>query len=237
MAQNKTGKYFKYAIGEIVLVVIGILIALSINNWNENRKEKLNESKILQTLNEEFIENKTTLDATMVELYHTQENLSFVLTNIDKVPKINLTATQLDSVLYFTSGNPYWKKSEYTLKNLENTGKLSNLSNQELKIRLYDYTLAIKDIDDKDQDANKAFIHLLNFYKTNGSLRNMDATGVDITEGRSRLDYNHLNFFKDLEFENAIDDYLVFTRQRIKKFLVARTIIDDIINMTSKMYD
>lgn len=36
--ENKTGKYFKYAIGEIVLVVIGILIALSINNWNENRK-------------------------------------------------------------------------------------------------------------------------------------------------------------------------------------------------------
>jgi len=37
MEQNKTGKYFKYAIGEIVLVVIGILIAISINNWNTNR--------------------------------------------------------------------------------------------------------------------------------------------------------------------------------------------------------
>jgi hypothetical protein len=38
--ENKTSKYFKYAIGEIILVVIGILIALQINNWNENRKEK-----------------------------------------------------------------------------------------------------------------------------------------------------------------------------------------------------
>ncbi|WP_223033044.1 DUF6090 family protein [Hanstruepera marina] len=38
--ENKTGKYFKYAIGEIVLVVIGILIALQINNWNEERKER-----------------------------------------------------------------------------------------------------------------------------------------------------------------------------------------------------
>ena len=41
MDKNKTGKYFKYAIGEIVLVVLGILIALSINNWNEERKTKL----------------------------------------------------------------------------------------------------------------------------------------------------------------------------------------------------
>ena len=38
LVENKTSKYFKYAIGEIILVVIGILIALQINNWNESRK-------------------------------------------------------------------------------------------------------------------------------------------------------------------------------------------------------
>ena len=48
--ENKTGKYFKYAIGEIVLVVIGILIALSINNWNENNKSKQFETKILKEI-------------------------------------------------------------------------------------------------------------------------------------------------------------------------------------------
>ncbi len=41
LMENKTGQYLKYALGEIILVVIGILIALSINNWNEHRKEKL----------------------------------------------------------------------------------------------------------------------------------------------------------------------------------------------------
>lgn len=40
LMENKTRKYFKYAIGEIILVVIGILIAVQINNWNENRKGK-----------------------------------------------------------------------------------------------------------------------------------------------------------------------------------------------------
>ena len=40
MEKNKTGKYLKYAIGEIILVVIGILIALSINNWNETKKQE-----------------------------------------------------------------------------------------------------------------------------------------------------------------------------------------------------
>ena len=45
--QNNMGKYFKYAIGEILLVVIGILIALQINNWNEGRKTHAKELEIL----------------------------------------------------------------------------------------------------------------------------------------------------------------------------------------------
>jgi hypothetical protein len=46
LLENKTGKYLKYAIGEIVLVVIGILIALSINNWNEISKNKKTGNKL-----------------------------------------------------------------------------------------------------------------------------------------------------------------------------------------------
>ena len=57
MEQNKTSKYFKYAIGEIILVVIGILIALQINNWNEQRKESKKEQQILLSLKEEFQQN------------------------------------------------------------------------------------------------------------------------------------------------------------------------------------
>jgi hypothetical protein len=50
MEKNKTGKYLKYAIGEIILVVIGILIALSINNWNEIHKEGSEELKIISEI-------------------------------------------------------------------------------------------------------------------------------------------------------------------------------------------
>lgn len=59
MEKNKTGKYIKYAIGEIILVVIGILIALQINNWNENRKLQNVEHNylklLLEDLDEEYI--------------------------------------------------------------------------------------------------------------------------------------------------------------------------------------
>ena len=66
MEKNKIGKYLKYAVGEIILVVIGILIALQINNWNENRKSKImaNElyTNLLTSLEQDSIEVQRTID-------------------------------------------------------------------------------------------------------------------------------------------------------------------------------
>ena len=61
MSENKNGKYIKYAIGEIFLVVIGILIALQINNWNEGRKALKSELNSLISLKQEFEHNKSLL--------------------------------------------------------------------------------------------------------------------------------------------------------------------------------
>ena len=55
MSEGKTSRYLKYAIGEILLVVIGILIALQINNWNENRKRLKQERVLLTQIKEEML--------------------------------------------------------------------------------------------------------------------------------------------------------------------------------------
>jgi hypothetical protein len=59
LSEGKTGKYLKYAFGEIVLVVIGILIALSINNWNECKKAQAQERssiiEVIENLNYDII--------------------------------------------------------------------------------------------------------------------------------------------------------------------------------------
>jgi hypothetical protein len=54
MSEGKTANYLKYAIGEILLVVIGILIALQINNWNEGQKTQAKEQILLSQLKQEF---------------------------------------------------------------------------------------------------------------------------------------------------------------------------------------
>ena len=64
LSEGKTGKYFKYAIGEIILVVIGILIALQINNWNENRKNKVAEADYYCRILDDFELNEKLIDET-----------------------------------------------------------------------------------------------------------------------------------------------------------------------------
>jgi hypothetical protein len=64
--ENKIGSYLKYAIGEIFLVVIGILIALSINNWNETRKKIGSERELMISLKKELILNSSLLDSSLI---------------------------------------------------------------------------------------------------------------------------------------------------------------------------
>lgn len=88
IAENKFSKYLFYAIGEIVLVVIGILIALSINNWNEIRKNRIAELNILQDIKASIstdiqqlklrIElSKTDVQSANIILNHLEKNLPY----------------------------------------------------------------------------------------------------------------------------------------------------------------
>lgn len=62
MSQGKSFKYLRYAIGEIALVVIGILIALQINNWNLENMDRRQEVKILQQLQADLRQNQTEIE-------------------------------------------------------------------------------------------------------------------------------------------------------------------------------
>ena len=87
LSQNKLSKYILYAIGEIVLVVIGILIALSINNWNECRKDRIMEREVLGQLSESLTKNCEALEDIIraaIELNNSRDIITSAL--IQKTP-------------------------------------------------------------------------------------------------------------------------------------------------------
>jgi len=94
--EGKTSKYFKYAIGEIILVVIGILIALQINNWNEQRKKnELGRDYLLQ------LKKDLSLDAILYEeqIYNLTEQLKPLDSAIVSLEKADANINTLQNIL------------------------------------------------------------------------------------------------------------------------------------------
>ena len=90
LMKNQIGKYYKYAFGEIVLVVIGILIALSINNWNEARKNEIKQSILIKNIIEDLRLDSIHINKSLSEVEN-QKSLvdDLIAKSLNKEKKLN----------------------------------------------------------------------------------------------------------------------------------------------------
>lgn len=86
--ENKTGKYLKYAIGEIVLVVIGILIALQINNWNENKNNNAKIESLFEQVLQDLEQDIKTIDGTLFYLNKKDSIAELILDSNYKINEV-----------------------------------------------------------------------------------------------------------------------------------------------------
>lgn len=143
--ENKSANYLKYVIGEIVLVVIGILIALQINNWNESRKERVVETELLRNLRNSLISDIEN----QIDPFLNQIQLD--LKNIDDIKHFfNTSEIYNDSMNIKFNSIMYSKNFAYEVtsyKALENAG-IQLIQNTELKTQILKlYNMSYPDLD------------------------------------------------------------------------------------------
>ena len=95
--EGQLSRYLLYAIGEIILVVIGILIALQINNWNEWRKEREREKIVLEDIRDNISRNDQLIELTLEKLRHIDRSTDTVKS------LINTKSAYYDSLSYHFS--------------------------------------------------------------------------------------------------------------------------------------
>jgi hypothetical protein len=139
LMEHKTGKYLKYAIGEIVLVVIGILIALSINNWNEVRKERQSEIKYYTNLKLDIETDLVNLDTIIKQRRNIAESAIKLLGLNPPETLIQLKA--FDSLKGRVFGWRSYSPRTNTLDELISSGGLNKIKNDSIKL----YLLRIKE--------------------------------------------------------------------------------------------
>lgn len=132
LGEGKTGKYFKYAIGEIILVMIGILLALQVNNWNTERKLRYVENDLLHGIRNNLLASKSNLDANIAYNENTIINFNTILDHMESDMPYNIA---LDSSFSYIS---YWSEPSFTYTAYE-TLKLKGIDiieNDSLKIKI-----------------------------------------------------------------------------------------------------
>ena len=159
LMENKTSKYFKYAIGEIVLVVIGILIALQINNWNDQKKLQEQEKTYYCKISEDLKTDLDNINRSILSIKNRQEAAKRLLTNLVKIQKDKsvILKDYLNAVRSYE-----FIPTKAAIIDITSSGKLENLKNQDLKNQILqhyseqDYRIKVINGND-DQISAKVF--------------------------------------------------------------------------------
>jgi hypothetical protein len=198
--ENKVSKYMLYAIGEIVLVVIGILIALSINNWNSKRIQKQKENLLLSELNKEFKGNKAQLDTVL--FYH-KKSMKSVDYLLSRLPIKDIKTENLDSLSYhlWYLGFTYtFNPSSGATNSIMNSSTIDIISNDELRQLLVGWNDVLLDYQEEEELARDNYNNYLKqFEKRHFNFNQNYKNWLN----DSRID---LSIIQSLEFDNYVQD-------------------------------
>jgi hypothetical protein len=202
--EGKTVNYLKYAIGEIVLVVIGILIALQINNWNENKKTDAKIKNLLEALKNDLIQDTLLIlekRPFIIEQYQLNESLRA------KVAKPEATIDTLIQVMHHEF-NPNWSVqivyNTNAYNSLNQTGLIENLPDS-LKISIKNF-------------YNKKFSLEDRVEKTTNDYRGKITSYVDTYTFGSTSIHDQGPLIDSLVWKNINPSHLAATFQGISNF-------------------
>jgi len=235
MEQNKTGKYLKYAIGEIILVMIGILLALQVNNWNQ---ERLNQQRVegylkslVEDLNSDIVQYSFNIKSYAQDLENNKmvlKNGAYKIFETDSIVKLVFGYYQLD------------RTSSHTYERIKNAGLIESLGTEEINKALNDYyNLELpyyqgmlewdKHYNDKDSD----FWSYNDNFET-GSIRNYGTNSLSYNDSPTKRKGDLIKLIESTQGRNHIRNAIVrheHTLAKVQELKIKTQKLLDLINL------
>jgi hypothetical protein len=192
--ENKILKYARYAIGEIVLVVVGILIALQVNNWNEDQKEKKIQIGYLKRIHADMQKDTTYLRQKIQRAQDEQQSYYDFIHSMYEVQSTKEDFTKLFSSAVWDADDLILQ--DQTFAEISTSGKLELISDDQLKKSIIDYyrnyTITGKHI----TEMNNTGIDLLQFFAPI-MWKYYDGQPSDVFDQEQMFDLKGLDFIND----------------------------------------
>lgn len=200
--ENKTGKYLKYAIGEIVLVMIGILLALQVNTWNNNRQLKKDELKVMKSLHQEFSENLVKFDKTYEGHLKRKKDIEIIMS----IKPENVSLDSLRSLVTRVNWNFTFDPFQGIYNSVINSGKIEIISNDVLKNKISRIQDLLLDYQEEEDGTRNHTIQNLYPFQLKQPLRNFNfSKGSDEKTIESiQTKENFIKLIESFEYNNLL---------------------------------
>lgn len=210
IGEGNLKKYLFYAGGEILLVMIGILLALQVNSWNQNRLERIEEQNILLNLKKDFELNQSNLLPIIKRL---EGNIKGVINILNYTGQKYNSAPMLDldSLLIVATSTPRFFAQNGFLNELISSGKLNIIQNAELRNHLSSWQSSINLIADRVSVNQIENLKMSDFVSKHGNWLRADSRyTLNINLPVSGFETTNLPLLQSNEFENKLDVQIVF---------------------------
>ncbi|MFC0605408.1 DUF6090 family protein [Winogradskyella pulchriflava] len=206
LSENKFSKYLIYAIGEIALVMIGILLAFQVNSWKEQRDNASLEKVMMKNLNTEFKNNLLKLNDLRIQYEETDKSIrrlmSFMQFSSDELNKTNIDSLIAKSIDVYD-----YSPTQNSLTEILATGNLKLITKDSLKTMLLEWSAELNEKEESWQTLDDFNQNLVLPYLTKkASMRNIDKYSLMKWEDKSKFKVNYVDLFNDIEFENHLDN-------------------------------
>ena len=203
---GRFSKYLIYAIGEIILVVIGILIALAINNSNQNRVTKEKEQIYLAGLKNEFETSRLKLIQLIEVNRQNYEGAKEIIGHMF-MDTVSITEVQFSKLLFGSFASDIaFNPNNSLLNEMINSGSLKDISNTELRKQLTNWISTLEDIARQENELGVHREKVVDIIRINeNSIRTiMDLSGVSQELGlpMANVKMSNLKLLESTEFEN-----------------------------------
>lgn len=201
---NQFFNYSKYAVGEIVLVVLGILIAIQINEWNDHRKDLLKKKNLLKSLEVEFIQNLEQLDTVLsYDVLVVESSLEFLKLKADD--SIVNNAKYMAQLLQNTSWNWTYDPQNGALRSGISSGDINLIKNEHLINALFGWRDVVLDAKENEERSLTTRLEAKSVIEKH--VRNVDYRSNDRIElGQSKFKSDYKGLILDPLFEDYISD-------------------------------
>jgi hypothetical protein len=220
LAENRFSRYLIYAIGEIILVVIGILIALQINNWNESQKLTAQEQNYLKALQKEFEYNSTVLKNLMTN------NSKYADAALELIQYMGPNEPQLSekefSKLFYSVSvaEVVFHPSNGVLDEIISSGKLDLFKSQELKTLLSSWGGHLDKVRFQETELAKYRYALLDQWNEEGNPRQgvIDAFEKVYDLPHSKFDIGNRHLLTSPKFDSNLTAFIFSSRAANKYY-------------------